>query len=123
MFVCFAFVAPHKCYIAFRYSDPLTDKALEEITADNVKRVVAFSQYPQYSCSTTGSNLNELYRQVQTYDPEHQIQWSIIDRWGNHPKLITVNNLYILSITIHGKALMRPVVSYIGTSRQYRDNY
>ncbi|KAJ1920132.1 hypothetical protein H4219_001505 [Mycoemilia scoparia] len=80
--------APHKHYVAFRYSDPLTSDAMEEIMSDNVKRVVAFSQYPQYSCSTTGSNLNELYRQAKKYDPKNTIKWSVIDRWGNNPLFI-----------------------------------
>ncbi|KAJ1672778.1 hypothetical protein EV182_006517, partial [Spiromyces aspiralis] len=64
----------------FRYSDPLTQEAVREIMSDQVKTVIAFSQYPQYSCSTTGSNLNELYRQIKLHDPGHTVRWSIIDR-------------------------------------------
>ncbi|KAK9768162.1 ferrochelatase hem15 [Basidiobolus ranarum] len=80
--------APHKSYIGFRYAAPLTEEALEEIKKDGVRRVVAFTQYPQYSCSTTGSNLNELYRKLKVMDKEGTIQWSLIDRWSTHPKLI-----------------------------------
>ncbi|KAH9920042.1 ferrochelatase [Fomitopsis serialis] len=54
--------APHKHYVAFRYAQPLTDATARQMKADGVKRAVAFTQYPQYSCSTTGSSLNELYR-------------------------------------------------------------
>ncbi|ORX86397.1 mitochondrial ferrochelatase [Basidiobolus meristosporus CBS 931.73] len=80
--------APHKSYIGFRYAAPLTENALEEIKKDGVRRVVAFTQYPQYSCTTTGSNLNELYRKLQTLDRDGTIKWSLIDRWSTHPKLI-----------------------------------
>jgi ferrochelatase len=54
--------APHKHYIAFRYADPLTDEALLEMHKDGVQRAVAFTQYPQFSCTTTGGSLNELWR-------------------------------------------------------------
>ena len=54
--------APHKAYVAFRYASPLTDATAAQMKADGVRRAVAFTQYPQYSCSTTGSSLNELYR-------------------------------------------------------------
>ncbi|KAL1924866.1 uncharacterized protein VTP21DRAFT_4520 [Calcarisporiella thermophila] len=80
--------APHKHYIGFRYARPLTEDALEQMKADGVSRAVAFTQYPQYSCSTTGSSLNELYRKLKQFDPEQRIQWSVIDRWPTHPGLV-----------------------------------
>lgn len=54
--------APHKPYVMFRYAEPLTETCLEEMKRDGVRRAIAFTQYPQYSCSTTGSSLNELMR-------------------------------------------------------------
>ncbi|EUC64097.1 ferrochelatase [Rhizoctonia solani AG-3 Rhs1AP] len=81
--------APHKSYVMFRYAQPLTETTLAELQHDNVKRAIAFTQYPQYSCSTTGSSLNELYRRsISTPDLASQIQWSVIDRWPTHPGLI-----------------------------------
>lgn len=84
--------APHKAYVAFRYASPLTDECMDELEADGVTRAIAFSQYPQYSCSTTGSSLNELYREIQRRGAEHKasarIQWSIIDRWPTHAGLV-----------------------------------
>ena len=59
-------------------------------------RAVAFTQYPQYSCSTTGSSLNELWkwrnrlegkRSNGEVDTEGSIKWSVIDRWPVHPGL------------------------------------
>ncbi|KJE88817.1 ferrochelatase [Capsaspora owczarzaki ATCC 30864] len=83
--------APHKPYIAFRYARPLTDDALAQMAADGVTRAVAFTQYPQYSCSTTGSSLNELARQISaagSASPLKDMQWSVIDHWPTHPLFV-----------------------------------
>jgi ferrochelatase len=61
-----------------------------QMKKDGVKRAVAFTQYPQYSCSTTGSSLNELWRKSEKLDPEQSVKWSVIDRWPTHPGLIEV---------------------------------
>jgi ferrochelatase len=80
--------APHKAYIAFRYAPPFSEAALRQMQADGVKRVIAFSQYPQYSCATTGSSLNELWRAAQALGLEQAFRWSVIDRWPAHPGFI-----------------------------------
>lgn len=94
--------APHKPYVAFRYANPLTEEMYNRLLEDGFGkgrggRAVAFTQYPQYSCSTTGSSLNELWkwrnrlegkRATGEKDPEGAIQWSVIDRWPAHPGLV-----------------------------------
>ena len=90
--------APHKPYVAFRYANPLTEEVYTRLLADgfgNGKggRAVAFTQYPQYSCSTTGSSLNELWKwrtRLESRQPDQPgtIQWSVIDRWPAHQGLI-----------------------------------
>ncbi|KAK6948212.1 hypothetical protein Daesc_009976 [Daldinia eschscholtzii] len=88
--------APHKPYVAFRYANPLTEEMYNKLLADgfgNGKggRAVAFTQYPQYSCSTTGSSLNELWKWRQRLEGKAgpgTIQWSVIDRWPVHPGLV-----------------------------------
>ncbi|KAI8062329.1 ferrochelatase [Gilbertella persicaria] len=79
--------APHKHYIAFRYVEPSTRTALDQMKQDGVERAVVFTQYPQYSCSTSGSSFNELYRGIKENGMEH-IKWSLIDRWPTHPGFI-----------------------------------
>ena len=44
---------------------PLTETALEEIEKDGVEHVVAMSQYPQYSCTTSGSSMKAIYKYYQ----------------------------------------------------------
>ena len=94
--------APHKPYVAFRYAAPLTEHMYEQLLADGFGggkggRAVAFTQYPQYSCSTTGSSLNELWkwrtrlegkRATGEAEPQGAIQWSVIDRWPQHSGLV-----------------------------------
>lgn len=84
--------APHKSYVAFRYAKTLTEDALAEMKQDGVQRAVAFSQYPQYSSSTTGSSLNELCKQVKQlgWGGNGEVKWSVIDRWPTHSGLIDV---------------------------------
>ena len=93
--------APHKPYIAFRYANPLTEEMYTNLLKDGFGggkggRAVAFTQYPQYSCSTTGSSLNELWKWRNRLegkgstdtDPSGAITWSVIDRWPVHPGLV-----------------------------------
>jgi len=67
------------------FNVPVTD-----CCRDGVERAVAFSQYPQYSCATTGSSLNALFQHVSR-SPSN-IVWSTIDRWPTHPGLVRVNH-------------------------------
>ncbi|KAJ5919717.1 Ferrochelatase [Penicillium verhagenii] len=94
--------APHKPYVAFRYAAPLTEEMYNQLFEDGFGngrggRAVAFTQYPQYSCSTTGSSLNELWkwqnrlegkRANGDVDATGAINWSVIDRWPTHPGLV-----------------------------------
>ncbi len=80
--------APHRFYVAFRYAPPFAEDALRAMRADGVGRAVAFSQYPQWSCTTTGSSLNELWRAGARLGLEDAFEWSIIDRWPVHPGFV-----------------------------------
>jgi protoporphyrin/coproporphyrin ferrochelatase len=81
--------APHGFYVSFRYIQPKSEDALRAMAADGVKRAVAFTQYPQFSCSTTGSSLNELWRAADRVGLRDAFQWSIIDRWPVHDGFIS----------------------------------
>ncbi|KAI1292641.1 Ferrochelatase, mitochondrial [Halotydeus destructor] len=80
---------PHKFYVGFRYAEPLMEDALEQMERDGIKRAVAFSQYPQYSCSTSGSSFNALAKYMDKNDTvAKDISWSLIDRWSLNKGLI-----------------------------------
>lgn len=78
---------PHRHYVAFRYADPLTEVTMQEIERDNAERVVLFSQYPHYSCATSGSSFNAIYTHYTKNQVKSNVRWSIIDRWSTHPLL------------------------------------
>ncbi|HEY0351453.1 MAG TPA: ferrochelatase [Gemmatimonadales bacterium] len=80
--------APHKFYVAFRYVRPNSEDALQQMHADGVENAIAFTQYPQFSCSTTGSSLNELWRAAGRTGLRNAFRWSLIDRWPVHPAFI-----------------------------------
>lgn len=80
--------APHKFYVAFRYIAPTSEDALQAMKRDGVKRAIAFTQYPQFSCATTGSSLNELWRAAGRLGLVNEFEWSVIDRWPTHPAFI-----------------------------------
>lgn len=80
--------APHKFYVGFRYANPLTEDAIKQMTKDGIERGIAFTQYPQYSCSTTGSSLNAVYKYYKDLNVPSNIEWSVIDRWPTHHGLI-----------------------------------
>ena len=80
--------APHKFYVGFRYSGPSVASALEKMKEDKITRAIAFSQYPQFSCTTSGSSLNQLWKLLKEKNMEDAFQWSVIDRWPTHPKFI-----------------------------------
>lgn len=80
--------APHQFYVAFRYIPPRSEDALRAMAEDGVRRAVAFTQYPQFSCSTTGSSLNELWRSASRTGLRDAFVWSIIDRWPVHDGFI-----------------------------------
>lgn len=81
--------APHKHYVAFRYVNPLTEHAIKSLEEDAPKRIILFSQYPQYSCATSGSSFNAFYDYFRKNKSPllEKSSWSIIDRWPSHPLL------------------------------------
>jgi ferrochelatase len=80
--------APHRGYVAFRYTDPMTEEALRQMRADGVRRAVAFVQFPQYSCATSGASLNELWREASRLGLADAFDWTVIDRWPTHPSYV-----------------------------------
>jgi protoporphyrin/coproporphyrin ferrochelatase len=82
--------APHRYYVAFRYIQPNSEDALRQMKADGIERAVAFTQYQQFSCATTGSSLNELWRAAGRLGMARDFTWSVIDRWPTHPGFVEV---------------------------------
>jgi ferrochelatase len=75
---------PHRAYVAFRYTPPFAADALRAMAADGITRAVAFSQYPQFSCTTSGSSFKDLFAQAEALGLRHAFEWSVVDRWPTH---------------------------------------
>ena len=68
---CTVYCTVHSTYVLYRYAHPLTEEALQQLEDDGVEHVVAFSQYPQYSCTTSGSSMHAIYRSARTQKSRH----------------------------------------------------
>lgn len=77
-------------YIAFRYTEPFSQDAVAQMLNDGIQDAVVLTLYPQYSCSTTGSSLNDLTKKIKNLDPTNKINWSVIDRFPTNDKLANV---------------------------------
>lgn len=82
--------APYKHYVAFRYVPPFTEDTFQQVEEDGVERVVIFSQYPQYSCATTGSSLNAIADFYKQRSVPSKMAFSLIERWSTNQYLAKV---------------------------------
>lgn len=59
---------------------------LENCTPENI---ILFSQYPQYSCSTSGNALRLAIKQLKAHHKQiGDSTLAVIDRWFDHPGYI-----------------------------------
>ncbi|OMJ72251.1 hypothetical protein SteCoe_29361 [Stentor coeruleus] len=74
--------APHKFYPCFRYSYPLIQDVKSSLETDKPQKIIAFTQYPHYSCATTGNSLRDVIDNL----PSEKI--SAITKYATHPLFI-----------------------------------
>jgi len=63
-----------RCFVAMRYWHPFTSEAIAQIEQAECEEVVLLPMYPQYSSTTTGSSLNEWWRQFRADIPVHCVE-------------------------------------------------
>jgi len=63
-----------RCFVAMRYWHPFTAEAVAQLRAAACDEVVLLPLYPQYSCTTTGSSLNEWRRCFHDDLPVHTVE-------------------------------------------------
>jgi ferrochelatase len=72
--------APHVCVSGFRYCSPRTSEMIEQY--NSAEKIILFSQYPQHSCSTSGSSFCDAYRWLDKQKDEvYRDRISVIDQW------------------------------------------
>lgn len=78
-------------YPTFRYGKPLYHEAINKCMTEhqNVKRMILFSQFPQYSCTTSGNSIREalLYLENAIVN-DGSIKIKVIDRWYYNKRYI-----------------------------------
>jgi protoporphyrin/coproporphyrin ferrochelatase len=74
--------APHKFYPCFRYSSPLISEVKTQLLADSPARIVAFTQYPHYSCATTGNSLRDVLDHLSLPNI------TAITKYATHPQYV-----------------------------------
>ena len=75
--------APHLVVPCFRYSHPDAVDALRFLREAGVRDVIAFTQYPHYSCTTTGASLHDLWKTLERPEFSGRFDISVIDRFGS----------------------------------------
>jgi ferrochelatase len=75
-------------YVGMRYWRPFTEKAVEQILADNITDLIALPLYPQFSISTTGSSFKDFVAQLDRRGGARHIRRRYITRWHTHEPYI-----------------------------------
>ncbi|MBX7161640.1 MAG: ferrochelatase [Acidimicrobiia bacterium] len=76
--------------LGLRYYPPRLADALSALVADDVRRVVVFPQYPQWSDTTVGSVLAELDRARDDVPGAGDLEYVVIDPFGGHPGYVAL---------------------------------
>lgn len=71
---------------AMRYWHPDTDTALQKMANAGIKKLIALTLYPHYSCATTGSSIRELKDAITK--SSHDITLTTIESWPTQEKYI-----------------------------------
>ena len=73
-----------KVFIAMRYWHPLTEETVRAVEKKSLEELVLLPLYPQYSKTTTGSSLNEWYRQIAS-SPVKDVPAKLVKQFYSHP--------------------------------------
>jgi len=73
-----------KVYVGMRYWHPLIEDVIPQVYNDGIRKLVAFSLYPQYSVATAGSSISKFEEAVSRYP----IKYSCVPSWHDNPLYI-----------------------------------
>ena len=79
-----------KPYIAFRYTEPRSDTAVQQMRDDGITDAIVLTLYPHFSNTTTGSSLRDLERALARQGAGRSFNLRFVDRWYNHPGYLDV---------------------------------
>lgn len=73
-----------RVFVAMRYWHPLTQEAIDKISAQNFRELVLLPLYPQFSKTTTGSSLNE-WRRRYAAAGKNGLSTKVVKEFHQHP--------------------------------------
>jgi protoporphyrin/coproporphyrin ferrochelatase len=73
-----------RVFVAMRYWHPLTEEAVAQVLAQDVRELVLLPLYPQYSRTTTGSSLNEWERKYKALAGDKIIPAKVVREFYKH---------------------------------------
>ena len=79
---------PARVYAAMRYWRPSTEKTLDAIERDGIKKVILLPLYPQFSKATTASSVKEWENQLRLRGNSTSLEWTLIDSYYDFPPYI-----------------------------------
>jgi ferrochelatase len=74
--------------VAMRYWHPLTEDVTLKLYQEGYTHLVVLPLYPHYSCTTTGSSLNELRRVLKKASGSEAVKLSVIPSFWDNPKYL-----------------------------------
>lgn len=74
--------------VAMRYWHPFADKAIEQLKANKVDRIILLPLYPHYSKATSGSSLKDFTQQLAK-DPSFHPAIHIIEAWPDQQQYVS----------------------------------
>ncbi len=79
---------PARVFVAMRYWEPFTEKAVKQIADEGISRVILLPLYPHYSKATTHSSVSEWERKVAELNGACKFQTDLIESYYEFPAYI-----------------------------------
>lgn len=112
--------APVPVVVGMRYGRPSIAEAVEALTGSGVDRILAFPMYPQYASATTGSSLEQLFRDLEKLRVVPSIR--IVPPYFDHPAYIdALAAVTRISLAQWPQPPTRLLLSFHGLPKRYAE--
>jgi ferrochelatase len=116
-----------KVALGMRYGEPSIDAAMRQLRAQGIDRILIFPMFPQFSCATTGSIYDAVYRAAQgnanpwRFEPRrHMPALRIVPPYYEHPAYIdSLRDLVIETVAASPEPPARYLFTFHGIPRRY----
>lgn len=106
--------------LGMRYGNPSMARALEELRAKNVQRLLVLPLYPQYSSTTTASNFDAIVDTLKTWRWLPELR--LVMQYHDEPKYIAALEESVRELWNREGKAEKLLMSFHGIPRRYFDN-